>query len=394
MKTLAVDAMLGLILPLFLLWHGLLFQAERIYQRAEREFAGKNYEQALPLYQQAAALWPARAMYQRAVARTCLKLQRPSQRDPRLAYQAWKALRQLQRTEQVYPYDWFDLGTALEILHSAGIRGLPDPENYYRRAWEIDPTNPRFLAGWVSWLVRKGRLEEARPLVLRLMAAEPKAIHLFGDRLLPDLRAREEFGREIADLPSAQLEYARYLYKRKETDLAGRIAAQIPASAWSQAAIAIPLSELFFRLNQPEPANQVLDRALTANPRNLAVVHSRAQSLARQKNFGAAVQVYQQALRDNPSDWELNLHLARMARLAGEDELAMTHYRRALAGRPNVMQEKEIHLGLAELNYQQGKLRSALAEYEKALELAPADSKLADKVKRLQVEVEQKRPAE
>jgi Flp pilus assembly protein TadD len=389
MRNLVVDALILLVLPLFLVRNLQSWEAEWFYQRGEKLAAAEKYDQALPRYEQAAALLPERAMYQRAVARNCLKLYNLERRDLRPLYRAWKALQQLQGTEVVYPYDWFDTGEVLDLFRQAGITGLPDPEAYFRRAWELDSTNPRFLAGWIQWLSRQGKNQEARDLLPVLIISAPKAIKVFGDQFLLTPSDRAWLSHELLSYPLPNLEYARYLVQHQEGALAETQIQAIPEPEQLRPSIAYQLGNLWVALNHPDRALLVFSRAFKANPHNLTLARSWAELLARQKDFSAAMAVYQQALRQNPSAGDLNLNLARLARSAGQQDLALQYFSKALESkRVTTAQQREIYLALAEIKIQKKNLQGALAEYQKALELNPSDSALAEKIKRLQVQLE------
>lgn len=389
MRNLVVDALILLVLPLFLVRNLQSWEAEWFYQRGEKLAAAEKYDQALPRYEQAAALLPERAMYQRAVARNCLKLYNPQRRDPRPLYRAWKALQRLQGTEVVYPYDWFDTGEVLDLFRQAGVSGRPDPEAYFRRAWELDSTNPRFLAGWINWLSRQGKNQEARDLLPDLIISEPKAIKVFEDQFLLTPSDRAWLSHELLSYPLPNLEYARYLVQHQEGALAETQIQAIPEPEQLRPSIAYHLGDLWVALNHPDRALLVFSRAFQANPHNLTLARSWAELLARQKDFSAAMAVYQQALRQNPSAWDLNLNLARLARSAGQQDLAIQYFSKALeSNQATPTQQREIYLALAEIKIQKKNLQGALAEYQKALELNPSDSALAEKIKRLQVQLE------
>jgi tetratricopeptide (TPR) repeat protein len=389
MRNLVVDALILLVLPLFLVRNLQSWEAEWFYQRGEKLAAAEKYDQALPRYEQAAALLPERAMYQRAVARNCLKLYNPQRRDPRPLYRAWKALQRLQGTEVVYPYDWFDTGEVLDLFRQAGVSGRPDPEAYFRRAWELDSTNPLFLAGWINWLSRQGKNQEARDLLPDLIISEPKAIKVFGDQFLLTPSDRAWLSHELLSYPLPNLEYARDLVQHQEGALAETQIQAIPEPEQLRPSIAYHLGNLWVALNHPDRALLVFSRAFQANPHNLTLARSWAELLAHQKDFSAAMAVYRQALRQNPSAWDLNLNLARLARSAGQQDLAIQYFSKALeSNQATPAQQREIYLALAEIKIQKKNLQGALAEYQKALELNPSDSALAEKIKRLQVQLE------
>lgn len=132
----------------------------------------------------------------------------------------------------------------------------------------------------------------------------------------------------------------------------------------------------------------MLRKALDAKP-DEAIARRLAKILVRENDLQGAIQVYQSALKANPESRTLNLDIARLAQKNERDELALKHYTAALdSARANGRQKKEIYTSRAAIRYKRGDLRRALADYEHALEIAPADKKIAHSIKRIQVELE------
>ena len=114
-----------------------------------------------------------------------------------------------------------------------------------------------------------------------------------------------------------------------------------------------------------------------------------AQLLIREKDLPGAIAVYQRALRLNPWIWHLHLGLAQVYRQTGQDAQALDQFDAVLEFRlVNAQQRKVIFVAEGEIKLKQGDLPGALVEFQKALELTPADAPLDEKIKRLQVQIE------
>jgi tetratricopeptide (TPR) repeat protein len=219
MKRIALDALILFALPLFLVRQVQLFQAESSYQQAEQLSQEKKEDQAFTLYRRAAGIAPERALYQRGLGRSGLRLYQAQPRELIPLYQARKAYQRALQLDRVYPYDRFDMGEVLEALQSSGVPDLPDPEPYLQQAVATDPTNPLFLAGLMTWQLRHGQKDQARSLFVRAAISGPASIHFFGLSLLPTHEDRVKFAEELGRHPAANLAYAQYLTGAKEPEI-------------------------------------------------------------------------------------------------------------------------------------------------------------------------------
>jgi len=389
MKRIALDALILFALPLFLVRQVQLFQAESSYQQAEQLSREQKEDQAFALYRRAAGIAPERALYQRGLGRSGLRLYQAQPRELIPLYQARKAYQRALQLDRVYPYDRFDMGEVLEALQSSGVPALPDPEPFLQQAVATDPTNPLFLAGLMTWQLRHGQKDQARSLFARAAISAPAAIGLFAPSFLPTHEDRVKFAEELGRHPAANLAYAQYLIGAKEPELAKPQEALAAALIPQQPEAASKLAQILIALNETEQAKQVLAQAFATQPQSLFLAQSWAQLFISQKDFPGAIAVYQQALRENPGAAELYLALAQLYRQTGQDDLALDFFDRVLETKPaTAQQRKEIFVAEGEIKLKQGDLQGALVEYQKALEITPNDRQLEPKIKRLQVQLE------
>lgn len=387
MKRLALDFLSLSLLVFFGGYSLLLFSAERAFQEGEKAAQNDRLPQALSAYMRAADLFPFRAEYHRAVGRTSMTLHQPGGRSFRKLYQALSAYERVVELDPQYPYGWFELGQVLVRFQKEG-KPVRSPGPYLRRAVEIDPKNPKFLAGWLEWLWESGKREEAWPVFLALVRSAPETVVEFGPQLLAAAESRELFRREISNQPLALIEYARFLLGSGEAELAFRELSRIPGRERTKSDIAMLMAEILVQLGKKAEAEKTLAEARGRDPRNVSLLTRLARLKAEEGELRAAIVLYKQALSLHPDQWLLNMEIARLALRAGEDDEAFAYYTAALdSGYTNTPLKMEILLARAQIQERRGNLRAALGEYEKALEIDPADKKLARAVELLQTRI-------
>lgn len=391
MKKIVTDWMIILSVLFFSYRNVQLFRADLHYQRGEKQTGSEMFAEALIEYDRARQILPARAQYQRAVGRTCAKLYKDNdnEKNLRLLYKAYHAYDRVMISDPFYPYGWFEMGSVLLDLQSAGVRDMPSAGPYFERAVELDPTNPRFLSGWISWNIQKGRKELAWEAFLRLAVSYPGGIKWFDDELLLTDQDLLRFGREIGDSPRAGPGYVRYLIGIKRYDLAYEQFLRIPESDRSQVQVVLLEADILFGQGQKDRAKRILTEKLNESADNITIINSLCRILADEKDFAGAIAIYQKALLADPGKWEYNLDIARLALQDKDNDLAGKHYTQALAsGKADKLLKKEIYCALAEIKRKRGDLKGAMADFKKALNVAPKDTQIIYSIKRLDVEIE------
>ena len=389
MKRVALDALILFALPLFLVRNVQLFQAELTFHQAQQLSQEHQEDQAFPLFARAAAMAPGHAEYQRAVGRSALRLFDLRPHDLAPLYRARQAYERVLKEDAAYPYDRFELGEVLEALRSAGVPDLPDPEPYLQQALAIDPTNPLFLSGLMTWQTRHGRKIEARRLFLQAAISGPPSIRLFGPALLTTHEERLQFALELGRHPDSNFEYGLFLAQVKEPELAKQQLTLAQNLIQVHPERAPSLAKALAALGETKPAEEVLAQAFARNPQYVFVGEAWAQLLIQQKDLPGAIAVYQRALRLNPKAWQFNLSLARLYSQTGQNAQALDQFDAVLeANQANTQQRQEIFVAQGEIKLKQGDLRGAMSEFEKALEISPNDSLLDKRIKQLKVQIE------
>ncbi len=399
MKRLIIDGLIILAVLGFAARNIQLFLADLHYQKGEKLLDRKSFDRSKPLeqplfhYERASAILPERAQYQRAMGRTCLKLYHSGSGNLRHLYMAYHAFQQVLKLDAVYPYGWSEMGMVLQALKEAGVSDRPSPEHYFTRAVEIDPTNPLFLIRLIKWRLKQSQPDQARKLLSRLLISYPKALKLFGKKLLQSEQDLIKFADHLGNHPDANLQYAYYLLRRNYPDMAEAQMERISESDRLRPDIVLRMAKIKVAMDKHEEARQMLAQAFEAAPHESGIARYLARILAKEKDLNGAIEVLKRALTASPGQWELNLSIARLAQKAGQDELALENYTQVLDSKQaNASIEKEIYTERADIRLKQGNLRQALVECEKALKITPGDAKLANKVKRLRVELEYRNP--
>jgi tetratricopeptide (TPR) repeat protein len=370
--------------------------AERHYQRGEDFERAGELARAGTEFEAARELLPTCADYQRAAGRVSLAqwgTTAESGRDLRLLFQAKDAQQKARAADPLYPYHDFELGLVLFTMRRAGLDHQPSPEPYFRRALELDPGNPRFMAGWIRWESSQGKAEAAWSDFVKLVRLHPAVIRDFGPDMLRDDRDYERFGADLGRDPRANLEYAAYLYERKQYALAEKRIRLIPASSWSDEAAAGIVARVMIVQGHPEEAEQTLREAVVKAPDNLNLWTTLGPLLIRREKFPDAVEIYQRALHYHPGYQSFLLGLADAAEKAGQPELALENYRRAInLGGLGPPQRKKVFTRMAEIHEGQGSLEAALGAYRQAQELDPDDRELALKIDVLTFQLSRAKP--
>jgi tetratricopeptide (TPR) repeat protein len=389
MRKVITDAFIALFFLAFSAWNVQLFIAEAHYLAGERELRDKRHAQALERFQLAAQTLPERSQYQRAIGTTSILLYEIGSGDLSPLYKGHHAYKLALELDPLYPYGWYEMGDVLQLLEDAGAEDMPSSESYYRRAVEIDPTNPKFLFGMFKWSLRHGRIDLAFSMFVRMAKAYPRTINHFGLRVLKTERDLDRMTREVDDDLEANLEYVKFLYKQGRLERAQAQLERIPASYRLLPEAMALRAEILFARNEPEQGKAVLIKALEKWPGHFYLSNHLARALARENDFKGAIETYNKARAANPERWDLDLQIARLAKKDGQDDLAIELYSRILDSRwGNAWIRREGYVSRGAIKHKRGDLAGALAEYEKALGVMPKDKGVIRAIKRIKAEME------
>ncbi len=255
----------------------------------------------------------------------------------------------------------------------------------FRASLAIAPEFAGALAALADLLIQEQRLDEAEPLVVRLLALDPDSP--FGNGLQGTiqlargeaLKAEATFRRLLERNPDDAkghegLAVALAVQDRDEEAIAAfRIATELDPEQrdnWYR------LAELLRRSDDRQAAADALSRALRLDPgrprRAVAEFNQLGIAAHTAGQLDEAVRYYQQALAGSPDEPSTltNLALARQAQGdLGESERLL---RRALAAAPDHL---EANLNLALLLHRQGRGDEAGPLYRRVLELDPSNDR-------------------
>jgi Tfp pilus assembly protein PilF len=123
-----------------------------------------------------------------------------------------------------------------------------------------------------------------------------------------------------------------------------------------------------FQRNELEPAAQLLQKALAAQPRDGAALHMLGVIRARTGQLDEAISLLRKALSVSKNDASLQYNLARALSDSGRDQEALPHLRKAIQLAPKYT---EAWLNLGHALQRLDDLEAALKAYDEAIRLAP-----------------------
>ncbi|QPC41803.1 sulfotransferase [Kaustia mangrovi] len=127
------------------------------------------------------------------------------------------------------------------------------------------------------------------------------------------------------------------------------------------------------RAGQSDAARQAFRQALTASPRDTALLMEFGVFEAQAGDRAAARKLLEKALKIAPDDPDVHINLGELARQGGAFALAERHYRRAMTLNPR---DAEALYGLGNALAEQGRARDALPFLIQAHDLMPGDAEI------------------
>jgi tetratricopeptide (TPR) repeat protein len=370
------------------------FLAERAYLRGEKREKAGDRESALLYYQKAQSLVPARAEYQRAVCRVSLSLYQPGTSSRRPLHQAKDACARAVEANPAYPYHWLELGQVLSAMEKAGIKGQPSPEPFLLRAREIDPDNPRFLAGWLQWEIQRGKTERAWETFIHLLHVRPRMLRELGPALLKTEGDFERLSLALGGDWQVNVEYAIYLLKVGHLARAEEQVRKISPADRSHPWVAAVMADILSAQQKYEEAEKVLAASLKAWPRELNLLTRLADVQLKRGNPLAALQTYEKALALQPEHINLQLAVCEITIREGLAEKAWEHVRTAAGSeKVSAAKKKALFLKLARMLEEKGDLAGAVSAYRHVLDWAPEDSDITRRIKILELKIKYQKPA-
>ncbi|MDI6773909.1 MAG: tetratricopeptide repeat protein [Verrucomicrobiota bacterium] len=350
-------------------------------------FQAEHYAAAEKAYEAALVKLPKFRLARANLGRVCFLLDKPDKTA--------KVLQSLVEDGQA------DSAVLVLLGHTLLLMGHAlSAENAYRQALLLTPVNPDALMGLCKALLIQERHREALALVKELLSTDSRRRELWS------LRANAHLALDQPEQALVSLECARRLnltgpdmmavlgdlyLNRQQPDDASACYQRAFASANLPVARALRAVEGFLMANEPDHAGRILLRladARTANPELFSreqrgeAVRLRGDLARLQGDRSSALEIYTQALQDNPLDARTLIAVGDLRREAGELEKAVMAYERA-ARVPGF--EARALARQAQVDVQRERYRQAveLLERAQALDEQPNARRYLEQVRRL-----------
>ncbi len=242
-----------------------------------------------------------------------------------------------QRLTQHQPNDanaWFLLG------YSARLAGQYQTSlDAYKHGLQLSSHSVEGLSGMAQTYMRMGRTDEAKRLLLEVIAANP--------RRATDLAMAGELFIQTGDLPQG-------------TNLLERSEAVQPSSHAE-----LLLAIAYMKQKQPEKAKQLLDKARARNPKDTNIFRAVAQFYRETHDYKSAIETLKQAPR---KDADLLAELGYTYELAGMKKESAETYEKAAAAAPKVI---NIQLAAAQAELRVGNLEKTRTYLNRGEQIDP-----------------------
>lgn len=209
------------------------------------------------------------------------------------------------------------------------------------RLWqELEPDSPQARQMLVSLLLSSGRLEEARPHVMELLAADPEQIgngflklHSLLMRVPDKMAVLDWLSGVVAPYPQVAeahwaLAQAAAAAGKPEQALAEARQAYALRPEWD---LAVMLQAQLMQSSQPQQATALLAQHLRAHPDQQSVRLFYARLLLEQKQYRLAREEFTRLLQQRPGNADIAFAIAMASVQLGEMERAEQALRAALA---------------------------------------------------------------
>ena len=296
-------------------------------------------------------------LYQTLLAEVALQ-----RNEPALATRAYLDL--LERTQ--------DYRIAERAVQVALQSRMPDEALVAARKWlELEPESVAAQQTVAGILVTKGRLEEAKPLLQKLLAAEGANLghgfmHL--NNLLarhPDKQATlalvQDLAGPYANLPEARFAVARAAWSAGKGEVALKEIQQALALRpdWEGAAL---FQAQILQGQEPARAAEFYDSYLSKYPQAREMRLAHARFLVQQKQYGPARMEFQKLVQDFPNNPEVPLAVGLISMQMGEYEVAEQYLRQALES--GVKEDDVVRMYLGQISEERKRYDEARKWYQ------------------------------
>lgn len=247
------------------------------------------------------------------------------------------ALNYAQRLTQMAPNDarnWFLLGYSARLAGKGQIS-----LDAYQHGLQLAPRSVEGLSGMAQTYMRMGKADQAKKLLLEVIAANPKRA--------TDLAMAGELFMQSGDLGQASS-----LLERSEA---------VQANSHTETMLAI----VYMKQKQPAKAKQLLDKAIARNPKNTDILRAVATFYREAHDYKAAIAVLKKAPRQTG---DLLAELGYTYELAGMKKESADTYAKAADMSPK---EINIQLSAAQAQMRNGDTDKARTFLSRASALDP-----------------------
>lgn len=288
-----------------------------------------------------------------------------------------------------------------------------EAETTVRALAREDPSDARLMGLLAIILDAQKKYQEAEPVYLRALRLAPDSVSLhnnLGNHYLDQgdvARARAQYLKVVAldpGHPNANLQLAEMSIKAKDGNAAMKYLSHLPQSAFAQPAPALLRAQALHLAGKTKVAEEALDRiaqqagsdprtsfsagmvdaswkrysqaeqafgqALKADPSNFDIQYNLGLAALNARDFPRALEMLQAAYGQKPDDPDVLLNFARAYSGAGRDDQAVILLARAMKDAP---ERSDILLAAAQTADRMGFYGDAASALEKYLKLKPDD---------------------
>ena len=248
------------------------------------------------------------------------------------------AMNYAEHLTQAAPNDacnWFLLGYTARLAGNSKVS-----LDAYERGLKLQPSSVEGLSGMAQTYIRMGKADEAKKLLLQVIAANP--------RRATDLAMAGELFMQSGDLPRAQ-----NLLERSEG---------IQPSSHAELLLAIT----YMKAKQTDKAKQLLDKAMKRSPKNTEIFRAVAQYYREAHDYKSALAILQKAPVKNA---DVMSELGYTYELAGMKKESADAYEKAAGMAPKSV---NVQLAAAQAQLRVGNLDKTRTYLTRADQLDPS----------------------
>jgi tetratricopeptide (TPR) repeat protein len=229
-----------------------------------------------------------------------------------------------------------------------------EAQKSYEAALQIAPNDPQIQARFGMHFVRRGKWDEAIPLLEKSLQAGDDALVLFylsqayfqTKNKGKALELIERCAKLRPDDPTMLLKLGEYRAQMGKHSPALEALLKVQKLNPEEPGLDLALGNTYLSLLEVENARAALERALQKEPKNPAVISALASACSKARDHAAARKYYEEVLGLGYDDAEYHLGLGAALLGLGEYEAAIVHLNAAIAKNAR-LEEAHFHLARA-----------------------------------------------